>query len=79
MNVLGGTPIYKDLLLCPAPIPLRPRRPHRRPRIQKKWIKRFGYVYAPCPGKAYNIGGTYHLCPHAYDALIEKCKPGDFE
>lgn len=62
---MSGTLITSNHLLCTPGGPLRPRRPHRRARIAKKWQKRYGWVMKPCPGNAFEMmdyGGRRIVC-----------------
>lgn len=72
---LLGTYIMESPFLCQLQSGgfLRFKRPHRRPRIAKKW-RRFGVVTKPCPGVAYEMAGVIYACPHAMSKIRKACQ-----
>lgn len=72
-----NTPITESIHACKLG-KLRPARPHRRPRIRKKWLKRFGTKIEECTGVAYEIRfpkATIVCCPHYMKKLLDATKP----
>lgn len=69
-----GIPVTESRSLC-RPGPLRSRRPpHRRARIRKKWLRRYGYIALPCTGHGYKMAGIGVVgCPHWIDRLRKAC------
>lgn len=59
--------VIVDRHLCQVEF-VRWRRQHRKARINKKWQKRYGAIYA-CSGVAWCLGHLYLLCPCAMAAL----------
>lgn len=48
-----------------------PARPHRKRRIQKKWVKRYGWVYKPClPDGKFYIWHNLIYCSRQTEAII---------
>lgn len=49
------------------------RRRHKRHRINKKWIKRFGYKTVVIPDmKIYKVGNIYYGSPEALDKFLKE-------
>jgi hypothetical protein len=77
-----GMTVTKNDLLCAPSTFAQPKRPHRRRRIQKKWIKRYGYLMTQCSGRderglrAYQMAGIGIVaCPHAFDLITKAATP----
>jgi hypothetical protein len=69
MDVFHGLKLYLERSLCERPF-LRWARTHRKARIRKKWRKKYGPVFAQCPGKAIKIGlRGLIVCPCTMAAL----------
>lgn len=56
-----------------------PRRKHHKRRIQKKWIKRYGYVYVPIYDftKSWIWNGTLLISRVRFEMLKEICEQQD--
>jgi hypothetical protein len=50
----------------------RPRRTHRKRRIQKKWIKRYGYRTKTVDMPSFMVGGTLYVSHRQFDQLKKK-------
>jgi hypothetical protein len=62
-----------SMYLCDSPVFLRWKKNHRKSRINKKWHKKYGAVYKPCPGKAYRMRGFgIVVCPCVAAAFEKK-------
>lgn len=62
-GLFGGIDVTVSKSLCQE-LAVRPKRPHRRRRIQKKWIRRYGMVMH-CDGHGYQMAGVGIVgCPH---------------
>lgn len=68
---LLGIDIVTSEMVCDQASFLRAKRPHRRPRIAKKWLRRFGAVMTTCRGKCVVLLGRYIACPHYMDKMKE--------
>lgn len=55
MPDLFSIPIIVNQYACEGPKFLRWRKSHRRSRINKKWHKKYGAIYKPCPGVWYEV------------------------
>lgn len=72
--LLGGVRVILNNYLCERPF-VRWARTHRKARINKKWRKRYGAIYANCPGKAWEVAGFgIVVCPHVYEAIKKECQ-----
>jgi len=75
--IVGGLPVRvvpKDL--CCQPLTAVPARPHKKKRIRKKWLKRYGWKVIYGPEKAWIVDDPVegrHLCvgPDTYKTLRE--------
>ncbi len=62
---LHGISVTVNDMLCRNDKMVRPKRPHRRARVQKKWIRRYGWVMGGCTGHGYEMAGVGLVgCPH---------------
>lgn len=75
--MLDGIKITVDAHLCEYPCLGQAKR-HRKSRINRKWLKRYGVKSGPCPGKCYEIRGMGLLmCPHIKAELDKVTKLQD--
>ncbi len=66
----------EPLCACGCGKAIRPKRPHRRARIRKKWLRRYGWVLK-CDGHGYQMAGVGLVgCPH-FVAKIRKAVASD--
>ena len=65
-NLRGTTAITK----------LVPRRIHRKRRINKKWLKRYGYKRIPDDTKAFIYGDTIFATPKMCERIIAEIMKG---
>lgn len=79
--MFSGIPISVSSYICEYPfLYWKANKTHRRSRIRKKWLKRYGRtaIYGPCPGKAFKLRGMgLVVCPHIkaeLDKTTEKMK-----
>lgn len=49
----------------------KPKRPHRQKRIQKKWAKRYGYIYAIKDDVLYKTKDAWFCNPRMYYKVQE--------
>ena len=70
--ILNGMPLRVDRYLCDPPRFIRWKRNHRKARINKKWHKKYGAVYAYCQGKGYQVGGQLVVCPCMKAQLVKE-------
>jgi hypothetical protein len=68
MNAIGGMKVYVNPILCNR-VFLRWARTHRKRRINKKWRKRYGAIFRPCPGIVLEFYSAFYLCPCALAAV----------
>jgi hypothetical protein len=66
---LAGFQVVVSPHICDSPMFVRWVKTHKRPRIAKKWHKRFGAVMSRCPGKAFEVGNRLLVCPHVMTEL----------
>lgn len=73
--------ITKNNMLCVPALDIGPKRTHRRARIRKKWLKRYGRKTQVCDGhgpkglNAYQLMGQGIVaCPHAFDRILSGCE-----
>ena len=70
---LSGIPIVVTNLLCREEVDhTAPKRRHRKSRIQKKWIKRYGYKTKIVDGDPFMMGGTMYMSQRQLDAVKAK-------
>ena len=53
------------------------RRTHRKCRINKKWLKRYGYKTVPDDGRLICCGDCIFATPKTVKKIIEKTKGGE--
>lgn len=66
--------VFSDPHLCDCPRFVRWNRTHRRPRVNKKWRKRYGATYERCRGVVVRVGGNLHACPCAVDEMKKESR-----
>lgn len=49
-----------------------PRRTHKKKRIQKKWIKRYGYKDVPDSDRAIIVGDCLYVTPTMFRRIYER-------
>jgi hypothetical protein len=65
--------------ICKTVTSFSPRRRHRKKRIAKKWLNKYGlsYTVIPCNGVAYQVGGItggLFCCPCVMRAIEKQVK-----
>lgn len=71
--MLTGVKVYIEKCMCKTEF-IRWRKSHKRSRINKKWHKRYGAIYA-CKGVAYNMKGIGLICCPCFKREMDKQIP----
>lgn len=71
-----GTYMGHNLHSTTAITKLVPRRTHRKRRINKKWLKRYGYKSVPDDSKIIIFGNEIYATPKMCERLIAEIMKG---